>query len=239
MKHLLAVFIFLTINAFAAEKILKVGTESNYPPFSLRENGVLTGFEIELIKDVGRRLGMKIEFQDMAFDNLLFAAKSGQVQVIAAGLSPTPERAKQILFSKPFIKENPLMLISLKAHPITSIAQLKGKQVIVNDGYFAATYVATQKELTALALPTPVEAILALKAKRAPAYIVIKDVASRSISKQDADLFVMHDLPVGETNAFGVSKKAPAELLPQIDAALAQMEKDGSLVALKKKWQLQ
>jgi ABC-type amino acid transport substrate-binding protein len=244
MKKFLPLFIISCLLCFPAHgtepklDTLTIGTESNYPPYEFMKNGELTGFEIELVRELGKRLQKKIVFKDMAFDNLLFAAKSGQVQGVAAGLTPTPDREKQVNFSKPYIAQNPLVIVSLQDKVYKTMDELKGKWVIVNDGFVADAYVSAMKDIKVKKLPTMVEAFMALQAKKADAYIVVKDAAQTYIQKQSKPNLVINALPVGETIAFAISKKFP-ELLAEINKAITTMETDGSLAALKKKWQIQ
>ena len=223
----------------AAQDSIIVGTESNYPPFEFIKDGKLTGFEIEMVEEIGQRLGKKIVFKDMAFDNLLFAAKSGNVQVIAAGLTPTPEREEQVLFTTSFLSQspNPLVIVSLPDHPLSTIEELKGKEVIVNDGFVAETFLSVHKEILLKKLPTPVEAFMALKNGRAAAYVVANETAQSYLRKEGFGPFAVHELPFNEDSALGVSK-LHLPLRDAINGVLAAMIADGSLQKLKEKWHM-
>lgn len=252
MKSLLAfifaVLVFVTLFYFKkseskspdqAGETLIVGTESNYPPFEYMQDGVLTGFEIELVKEIAERLHKKIEFKDLAFDNLLFAAKSGSVQVLAAALTPTKERSEQIDFSHSYMTEatNPYVIISNAADHITTLAELSGKVVIVNDGQVSEGFLSTHKEIKLQKLPTPTEAFLALKNGRAFAYVVAYETAQTYLSKEPSDKFFVQKLDWSENNSFGISKRHP-QLVEDFNRILAEMMNDGSMASLKKKWHL-
>ena len=76
--------------------VLRIGTESSFPPFAFRDDtGNLAGFDVELAKTVASRLNKEVVFVDMAFDALLPALSAGKIDMIAAGLSVTPERSKR------------------------------------------------------------------------------------------------------------------------------------------------
>ncbi|MBN1260846.1 MAG: transporter substrate-binding domain-containing protein, partial [Anaerolineae bacterium] len=71
---------------------LVVGTSADYPPFEfINENDEFDGFDMALIREVGNRLGIEIEIQDIAFDGLIAALKAGQIDAIIAAMSATPE----------------------------------------------------------------------------------------------------------------------------------------------------
>lgn len=83
----------------AAGKLL-VGTSADYPPFSFyTPSFVLDGFDIALMHDLARRIGVTAEFQDYAFDGVLDALRLGQVDSAAAALSVTPERQAVVDFT--------------------------------------------------------------------------------------------------------------------------------------------
>lgn len=228
-----------TQNSIQAGETLIVGTESNYPPFEFMQDGVLTGFEIELVKEIATRLHKKIDFKDLAFDNLLFAAKSGSVQVIAAALTPTKERSEQIHFSHPYMTENsnPYVIISNAADHVSSLAELSGKVVIVNDGQVTESFLSAHKDIQLQKLPTPTEAFLALKNNRAFAYVVAYETAQAYLSKEATEKFFVQKLDLAENNSFGISKQHP-QLVEDFNRVLAEMTKDGSLASLKLKWHL-
>ena len=77
----------------------------------------------------------------MSFTALIPEIQLGKVQVIAAGMSPTQERARQVLFTEPHFSGSPLVLISKKEKAINSLNDLSGKTVVVNEGFTSDSYV--------------------------------------------------------------------------------------------------
>ena len=70
-KALIGIMVLsLSATALAKEKIY-VGTNAEFPPFEYLENGKITGFDIELMNEIGKVLNADIKIQDMAFDGLL------------------------------------------------------------------------------------------------------------------------------------------------------------------------
>ena len=88
----------------AAGKII-VGTAADYPPFEYytgvdREGPPqLVGFDIELMNEIGRRLGLEVEYRDFAFDGLGAAVMLGQINAAIAAVSITPEREDYVDFT--------------------------------------------------------------------------------------------------------------------------------------------
>jgi polar amino acid transport system substrate-binding protein len=87
----------------AAGKMV-VGTAADYPPFeSYVAPGQIDGFDIALMDEIGRRLGVAIEYHDFAFDGLGPSLLQGQIDVAIAAISRTPEREAVVDFSNVYL----------------------------------------------------------------------------------------------------------------------------------------
>jgi polar amino acid transport system substrate-binding protein len=83
----------------AAGKII-VGTSADYPPFEYYTPDFKTdGFDIALMQQIGKQLGVSVQFRDMAFDGLLDALQLGQVDMAIAAISTSPERDAVVDFT--------------------------------------------------------------------------------------------------------------------------------------------
>lgn len=219
--------------------ILIVGTESNFPPFAFKEKSELVGFDIDVVKEVARRLQKTIEFKDMGFEALIPQAQLGSMHVIAAGMTPTPERAKVVSFTKPYVNGDPLFIVTLIGNDAKDLEDLKrGKRVVVNQGYTADFFMSKIEGPELLRLDTPAEAFLALKQGRADAFVTARNTLAPFFKKHDAEGFEYKIIPgTDESTALIVSKNYP-ELLDAMQKQLDAMDQDGTLQALKKKWDI-
>jgi polar amino acid transport system substrate-binding protein len=87
----------------AAGKIV-VGTSADYPPFeSYAAPGQIGGFDIALMDEIGRRLGVQVAYIDFPFDALLSAGQSGQIDIAISAISRTPEREAVVGFSNVYL----------------------------------------------------------------------------------------------------------------------------------------
>lgn len=101
------------------QDVLVVGTSADFPRFTfINDEGVIVGFDIDIATEVAKGLGKKIEIKDRSFDMLIPEAQNGSIHIIAAGMTITPERAKQILFTKPYLKNEPLVILTLTKIPL-------------------------------------------------------------------------------------------------------------------------
>lgn len=221
---------------------LIVGTNAEFPNFTFRnEQNEIVGFDIDIAKEVAQRLGKKIEIIDRSFDMLIPEAQNGFVHIIAAGMTATPERANQIIFTKPYLKGEPLVIVTLKKNPIIGIDDLTGKEVIVNEGFNADTYItsiAASKGIKIKRLPAIAESFMELVDGKTFAYISAINPVKPFLAKYGENSFNVVAIPgTQENTALGISKHYP-ELLPKIQPILDAMEADGTIEKLKKKWNI-
>jgi len=218
-----------------------VGTNAEYPPYTFIEDNQIVGFDIDIAKEVFKKIGKTFEIKDMSWTALIPAIQLGQIQVIAAGMTATPQRAKHVIFTKPYVKGDPLLIVNLAKNPtINDIDELKDKKVIVNEGYTADIYMSNIKGPILQRLPSPTEGFLALKSERADAYVIAKSSANQFFDKHGDLAFNAVEIPdeaAGESYSLAISKKYP-ELLDKIQSALDEMEKDGTIQSLKNKWNI-
>ena len=81
---------------------LTVGSDIPYPPFEFRKGGELVGLDIDLIKEIGNRLGLEVtddDIIDTSFDTIFTQLAGGRYDVVVAASTITPEREKQVNFS--------------------------------------------------------------------------------------------------------------------------------------------
>jgi polar amino acid transport system substrate-binding protein len=91
-----------TLQEVLNEGTLRVGV-ALFTPWTMRaSNGDLTGFEIDVAKQLAQDMGLDVDFHVYSWDRIIRALEGGEIDVIAAGLSVTPERALHVNFSNPY-----------------------------------------------------------------------------------------------------------------------------------------
>jgi arginine/lysine/histidine transporter system substrate-binding protein len=218
-----------------------VGTHANYQPFTFIEDEHIVGFDIDLIKEVCFRLGVDIELKDMPFNKLLPALQLGEIHIVAAGLTPTPERAQLVFFTQPYLGHDPLLIISLAQHQptLTSLADLRGHKVIVHTGYLSDTYLSEQEGLKLHRVASTEEGFSALLAGIGDAFVTAQSNAQPFFKTHTLKKFSITPLDESiNTYALAISKKYP-QLHTAIQNSLSEIVGDGTLDRLKKKWALE
>jgi polar amino acid transport system substrate-binding protein len=219
--------------------VLIVGTNAEFPPFSFIEDNTIVGLDIDIAKEVAQRLHKTIELKNMSFDALIPALQLGSIHMIAAGMTPTPERAKRVLFTKPHMTGDTLVIVSLKENPFTSLDALKDKTIVVNQGYTADSFMSDKPvNLVRLSSALISDGLLALQSKRADAFVAAYSSVKPFFVTYGTATFMWSPIPnTQESDALAISPQYP-ELAQQIQHILDTMEADGALQQLKKKWKL-
>jgi ABC-type amino acid transport substrate-binding protein len=222
------------------KELVVVGTSADFAPFSfIDDTGTIAGFDIDLLCEIFTRLKTAYRLDNMPFETLLTRMQFGSIDMIAAGMSHTPERAARVLFSTPYIEADPLAIITLSSNKtINSLNDLSGKNVAVNQGYVADLQLSQKPEINLLRLPSMSDALLALKHGKVDAFVTGGGTVKPLQDALGASAITVTPIPeLQEFTALGISKKSPA-LKEKIDAVLQQMRDDGTLAALKEKWHL-
>lgn len=120
-----------------ARGTLIVGTEAGFPPYEMYNttSSEYYGFDIEICKLIADELNVTLVIQDMAFDTLVAACKAGTVDMLAAALFLTSERAQELAFSVPYFISNEVMVVNGSSTlEMDSLADLAGLDVGAQTG---------------------------------------------------------------------------------------------------------
>ncbi|MBI2355110.1 MAG: transporter substrate-binding domain-containing protein [Deltaproteobacteria bacterium] len=158
----------------AAKGTLIVGMELSYPPFEMTdENGAPKGISVELASELGKFLGKRIVIQNMAFDGLIPALKSGKIDLILSSMTITDERRRSVDFSDPYLTTG-LCLLVAKGSRVNSIADLDkaGITVAVKKGTTGHSFAAGNiRNARLLVLDREAAAVLEVVQGKADAFI--------------------------------------------------------------------
>lgn len=131
------------LSRIRAAGVMKVGTSGDYAPFAFyTAQFQLDGLDIALMRELGRRIGVQVQFQDFAFDGVLDALRLGQVDAAAAAISVTDARRQLVDFTNYYYIGDD-GVIARSNSPITSIRSAQdfiGKRVGVQRGSVYETW---------------------------------------------------------------------------------------------------
>lgn len=250
MKKLLSIIVLLlgmTYMCFGADNSLKdveekgklvVGLDATFAPMGFRdEEGNLVGFDIDLAKEVSKRMGLQIEFKPCEWDGILFDLKGKKIDMVWNGMTMTENRKKQALFSEPYFEDGQ-MIFSRKENKISKVNELEGKIVGLQLGSSADIAVQKNaifgkiKEVKKYA--TNVEALMDLEAGRLDAVVVDAVNGKYYNSKKDALAYSEESLT---KEYYGVAfRKKDKALRDKVQEELDEMKKDGTYDQIVAKW---
>ena len=119
----------------AANPVLRVHNEMDWPPFNFNVDGRPQGFSIDYMNLLASKIGVKAEYvSGPSWNDFLGMMKSGDLDVML-NIVKTPERQKYMLYTRPYI-DNPNTIISRKDQPYDSLQELFGKTISVPKGFF-------------------------------------------------------------------------------------------------------
>lgn len=109
---MLALALMVVFSGFTAmAQTYVVGTSAGFPPFEYIEDGEVVGFDIDLMKAIGESQGFEVEFQDISFDSLIPGLQAGTIDIVAAGMTITEQRAQVVDFTDPYYSANQAVLV--------------------------------------------------------------------------------------------------------------------------------
>ncbi|MCD0169926.1 ABC transporter substrate-binding protein [Deinococcus sp. 23YEL01] len=132
-----------TLAEIKASGTLKIGTNAEFKPFTYFEGKTMKGFEYDLGNAIAKQMGVKAEWINQPFDNLLIGLNQNRFDLVISSHGITPERARAVDFSLPHYCSGGVIL-SRPGGPKTAAA-LKGKTVSTQVG---TTYVDQIKKVT-------------------------------------------------------------------------------------------
>jgi cystine transport system substrate-binding protein len=127
---------------------IKIGTEGTYPPFTYHDgSNRLVGFDVEIGREIARKLGVKAEFLEGKWDGLIAGLDAGRYDVVINQVGITEARKAKYDFSESYIASKAVLIVADGNDAIKSFEDLKGKRaaqsLTSNFGRLAEKYGAT------------------------------------------------------------------------------------------------
>ena len=222
----------------AAAKTLKVGAETTFPPFEFQDEKTkdYTGFDIELMKAVGKQIGYEVQVASLGFDALIPALDSSQIDVIASAMTITEERAKKVAFSKPYYQSGLSIVVRADNTSIQGFKDLVGRRIAVQIGTTSAEEAKKLKDAKVREFNSASEAYMELKAGGVDAVVNDLPVNQYYLAQGGAkDAKLLSDILSSESYGIAVNKKN-TDLLNKINQALDDLKANGEYAKLYEKW---
>lgn len=222
--------------------VLKVGTETEFAPFDFIDKGKHVGLNVDLFDEIGKELGVKIEWVTLPWDGVLPGLESGKFDIVAGPATITKKRLERYKFSPPIAEATVAFLKKKGDASITKPEDVAGKPV----GSGKATAQLAQVQEFVKKLPKQGEIKEYVGFNEAYADLAAGRIAAVGNSLPNI-AFVAQTSPVfevvlptfGVKTYFGFPENADAEhasLNAAVAGAMAKIKADGRMGKIQKKW---
>ena len=220
---------------------LVVGSDTAFPPFESIKGAKAEGFDVDLIDEIGKRLGnLQVQIQTAVFDTIFTALASGRFDVVVSAVTIKADRKKTVDFTDPYFKADlSLSVRAADAATVHGVDDIKGKILGTQSGTTSED--CSKAELKAKgrikdlrSYDTAVAAFDDLAAQRVDAVLIDLPTA-QTIAAQRPAVRIVQVVKTNENYGIAVSKKNP-NLREAINMALKSMRDDGTYRRLYMKW---
>lgn len=213
---------------------LVVALSPEYAPFEFRTlvdgKDTIVGADIELAKEIGKELGVEVEFSAMSFDNVLNSVQNGKVDLAISGISATEERAKVFDFSIPYYTStNKLIINKANSSQFTSISSLESAKIGVQKGSIQEKIANDLlPNASKISISSNGELVNELKAGKIDGIIFEEPIAKAYVAKNDDLMIVDTEIESNYTDAYAVAlPKGSTALKEKVDAVIEKLVSEG------------
>lgn len=219
---------------------LVLGLDDSFPPMGFRDDqGQIVGFDIDLAKEVAKRMGVELKLQPIDWDAKILDLNSKDIDVIWNGLTITDERKEAIGFSVPYIANRQIIIVRAGSG-IDTKKDLAGKTLGLQLGSSADEAVASDAATAAtlaevIKYQDNVQALMDLAAGSIDAVVVDEIMGRYYIAKKPGVYHVATDFFAEEEYGVGFRKGEDA-FIGEVDRILAAMSADGTAAEISRNW---
>ena len=240
LASILTFFSGKVANADQGNKI-RVAMSGTYYPFAFLNGNEVEGFDVDVWKEIGKRLNREVEFTTASFSGLFGLLDSGKVETISNQITVTPEREEKYYFAEPYVYSGAQIIVP-EGNPkqIYEYEDLKGKTVGVDLGTNYEQIVKSKDqngEIEVVTYQSTDAAFNDLLIGRIDGVVIDKISALVTINEKGLALELAGD-PIEEIkNAFPFRKTEENKALVQeVNKALEDMREDGTFAQISEKW---
>ena len=236
--------IFLLAGCGNAEtKKLVIGIDDEFAPMGFRdEHGNVVGFDVDLVKEAARRMGVEIEFKSIDWDNKEAEITSGNIDMIWNGCDIIDEYKEYMIFSRPYMKNRQILMVKDGNNQgIRTEKDLAGKIVGTQAGSNSEDYINDNDRLrnsfkefkTYRNIRDGFELLREGKCD----VIIVDEIAGRYEMMRNPVAFNIINVTVGPLTEFGIGfHKDNVELRNKVQKVFDDMVKDGTAREISLKW---
>ncbi|AXN37450.1 transporter substrate-binding domain-containing protein [Peribacillus butanolivorans] len=224
------------------KKVLVMGTSADYPPFEYVETSKsdeIKGFDIDIAKAIGKKLGYEVEVKDIDFNSLVPALENKSIDFVISGMTPTPKREQSVDFSDIYYTAKN-MIVTTKDSKIKTVEDLKGKTVGVQLASIQETLATDLNKNKDIGMKVEKrnripEVVQEMSSGRFDA-VIMEDTVAKGYLKDNKDL-VGYVIESGEEDAgSAIAFQKGSKLTEEFNTELKKMLENGEMEKLILKW---
>ena len=214
---------------------LTMATNATFPPYEMTTDaGTIEGIDVETAQAIADKLGLELQIDDMDFDAALLSVQQGKADIAMAGITVTDERMAVMSFSDSYATGIQSVIVP-EGSDIASVDDLAGKKIGTQRGTTGYLYCSDDfGEDAVVAYDNGLTAVQALNNGQVDA-VVIDNEPAKAYVESNPGLKILDTSYAEEDYAIGMNKSNTA-LLEAVNAALEELEADGTLQAIVDKY---
>ncbi|GGD04654.1 putative ABC transporter extracellular-binding protein YckB [Thalassobacillus devorans] len=219
-----------------------VGTSGTLYPASFYPEGSdeeLTGYDVEIMREIGDRLGLEVKFEEYGVDGLLSAIKSGRIDMAINDMEVTEERKKEFAFSDPYKYSYSTMIV--REDDLSGIEKLEDLDGKVAGGGATTVFAEISRHFGAevKTYGNVTNDVYLRDVENGRTDLIINDYYLQSLALKalpDIDVTLHPDLKFHPTNSAIVMPKDAGTLQQKVNETLNEMREDGTLTEISKEF---
>ncbi|KAA8996639.1 transporter substrate-binding domain-containing protein [Affinibrenneria salicis] len=224
-----------TLSFAKAGEPIKAVTDATFPPMEFMENNKFSGFDIELVEAIGKQLQRPVQWTNVDFKGLIPSLTSQRADIAVSGIYITPERAKVVDFTRPYLTGGLVVLVKEGNTTINSHEDLNGKNVSVQVGTKSVAWLhSNMPQVRLVEVEKNQQMFNLVSIGRVDAAVTGKPAAFQ-YARTKGGVRILPDPLTSEEYGIAVRKNLP-QLRDDIDGAIEQLKANGEYQALVDKW---
>lgn len=223
-----------TLEDYKSAGKIVMGTNAQFPPFEYHDKDEITGFDVEISKKIADKIGVKLVIEDMNFEGLISALNSKKIDFIAAGMTVTEDKKKNVDFSQGYYNSTQAIIVMKDNTQIKGKADLENKKIGAQIGTTGKTEADKIKGATVSPYDAGYMAVMDMQNGKLDA-VVLDLEPSKNLALANSDIMVLDEVLTEEEYAIAL-RKGETELQSIINEVLSEMKENGEYEQLKNKY---
>ncbi|MDF2801318.1 MAG: periplasmic component of amino acid ABC-type transporter/signal transduction system [Anaerocolumna sp.] len=219
---------------------LVLGLDDSFPPMGFQdENQEIVGFDIDVAKEVSKRMGVELVLQPISWDAKEVELSTKNIDCIWNGMTYNEERAKAMTLSIPYM-ENTQVSVVLTDSSVNTLEDLAGKTVVIQNGSTASDAMDSNEDFKnslkeLVKVDNNVQALLDLKTSGSDS-VVMDEVVARYYTEKEAGTYRVLDQSLADEEYVIGFRKGEVSLCTEVEKYLKEMKEDGTLASISQTW---